>query len=262
MKQTKYPIYIISKGRYNNCLTANYFEKEGLKFYIVVEPQEYELYVQKIHPSKILVLPFSNLNIGAAPARNWVWEHAIKNGSLKHWQFDDNIRRCNKYNKGKFKIITYYSAIVDIENYVDKYTNVGLAAMQYKMFVTHTTTKAIVKNKRVYSAMLIDNKLPYRWRLPFNSDVDLSLQVLHNGLCTLLFNVYSCEKQPTMSMKGGNTERYKKVGRYIMSKTIYNEWPQYIEIKKKFNRYQHHFNKNYQNKFTQKLILNGEDNKK
>ena len=40
----KYPIYIISKGRPNNCYTADYLEKCNIDFKIVVEPSEYSDY--------------------------------------------------------------------------------------------------------------------------------------------------------------------------------------------------------------------------
>ena len=40
----KYPIYIISKGRYEITLTADNFEKSGIDYFIAVEPHEYDLY--------------------------------------------------------------------------------------------------------------------------------------------------------------------------------------------------------------------------
>jgi len=43
----KYPIYIISKGRYDKTLTADNLQKSGLDYHIAVEPQEYDLYCQK-----------------------------------------------------------------------------------------------------------------------------------------------------------------------------------------------------------------------
>ena len=44
---TKYPIYVLSKGRYNACLTANFLIKDGVEFYLVVEKSEYNLYRKK-----------------------------------------------------------------------------------------------------------------------------------------------------------------------------------------------------------------------
>jgi hypothetical protein len=39
-----YPIYIPSKGRYNNCFSANLLIEEKIDFNLVVQEKEYELY--------------------------------------------------------------------------------------------------------------------------------------------------------------------------------------------------------------------------
>jgi len=87
-----YPIYIISKGRWESRLTSKALEKMHVPYHIVVEPQEYKNYAAVIDSKKILVLPFSNLGQGSIPARNWVWEHSISVGAEWHWILDDNIR--------------------------------------------------------------------------------------------------------------------------------------------------------------------------
>src|SRR5574343_611146 len=87
----KYPIYIISKGRWESRLTSKALEKMKVPYHIVVEPQEYSKYASVIDESKILTLPFSNLGQGSIPARNWVWEHSIGEGAERHWILDDNI---------------------------------------------------------------------------------------------------------------------------------------------------------------------------
>ena len=87
----KYPIYIPSKGRSDICLTAQFLSKDEVPFYLVVEPQEEKQYVDTFGKKHILVLPFSNLG-SVIPARNWIKEHATKNGHERHWQFDDNMR--------------------------------------------------------------------------------------------------------------------------------------------------------------------------
>ena len=44
----KYPVYIISKGRWDNGLTARTLERMNVPFKIVVEPQEYEIMRQEL----------------------------------------------------------------------------------------------------------------------------------------------------------------------------------------------------------------------
>jgi len=46
--QPKYPVYIISKGRYDKTLTADLFDNADVKYLIAVEPQEYESYCKKL----------------------------------------------------------------------------------------------------------------------------------------------------------------------------------------------------------------------
>jgi hypothetical protein len=56
-----FPIYIISKGRAYNPLTAKNFESAGLNYFIAVEPQEEQEYRNALGKERVLVLPFSNL---------------------------------------------------------------------------------------------------------------------------------------------------------------------------------------------------------
>ena len=76
----KYPVYIISKGRWEKHKTSKVLERINVPYHIVVEPQEYQKYSHYISKDKILVLPFKNLGQGSIPARNWVWEHSISIG--------------------------------------------------------------------------------------------------------------------------------------------------------------------------------------
>jgi hypothetical protein len=83
--------FSISKGRYGARSTSKVLEKLGLPYFIVVEPQETDLYAQNIDREKIPTLPFKSLGQGSIPARNWVWEHSILQGHERHWILDDNI---------------------------------------------------------------------------------------------------------------------------------------------------------------------------
>src|SRR5581483_7814808 len=85
----KYPIYIISKGRWESRGTVKALDRINVPYRIVIEPQEYEKYAAVIDPAKILVLLFSNLGQGSIPARNWVWKHSICEGHQRHWILDD-----------------------------------------------------------------------------------------------------------------------------------------------------------------------------
>jgi hypothetical protein len=240
-----YPIYIISKGRYDVTLTADNFENSGIDYYIAVEPQEYNEYCKKLGKNRVLKLPFSNLGLGSYPARNFCWEHAKEKGYKYHWLFDDNIQDFKKWVNGKRKkIIDLKPAFVFVENYANK-TNIDILGYEEPNFVVRVPKKAFKHNCHVYSAMLIKNNLPYRWRLKYNEDVDLCLQVLHNGGTTASCVYYMADKVSTSAkMKGGNqTELYKgndPKKKLLKSKMLEAVWPQYAKTVIRFNRI-HHF---------------------
>lgn len=244
----KYPIYIISKGRWDTRLTAKELERIGIPYRIVIEPQEYDQYAAVINPAKILILPFSNLGQGSIPARNWIWEHSIGEGAAQHWILDDNIKYFRRFYKNKRIIMDSGSAFRAAEDFVDRYKNIALSGFQYKMFAVTQLTSAITKpfllNTRIYSCILIRNDIPYRWRGRYNEDTDLSLCALKDGWCTVLFYAFLAEKMPTMTMKGGNTEDLYKLdgqqdGRLLMAQSLQRQHPDVVKIVRKWGRWQH-----------------------
>ena len=242
-KMTKYPIYIISKGRYENPMTANYFLKHNVDFKIVVEPQEEKQY-RKVLGDKVLVLPFSNLGMGGTPARNWIWQHSKEQGSERHWIFDDNIRLFRRLYKGKRIECNPKLAIIATENFTDRYENLAISGFNYTTFCMNEMKHPFYYNVHVYSALLIDNSIPYRWRLKYNEDLDLCFQVLDNGLCTVLFNAFLIDKTSTAAkMKGGNqTDLYKGNSfdkKLLKAKSLEEVWPQYVETKMRYGRPHH-----------------------
>ena len=263
-KNIKYPIYIVSKGRAYNPISARMFIDNNIDFKIVVEPQEYEQYLEKISKKNILVLPFKNLGLGSYPARNYCWEHSIKNGYKWHWIFDDNIYIIGTVKNGTRRIINHCEneAIVYIESFIEKFSNLAIIGFNYDYFITKETKKSFVVNTHVYSGMLIKNNLSFRWRLKYNEDVDLCLQALNRKLCTILFNKYYIKKVSTVcKLKGGNqTELYKNNDpklKHKKAKMLCLQWPKYVKLVKRFNRPHHYIN--WRSHFNHKLILNKAD---
>ncbi len=242
MIQPKYPIYIISKGRAESRLTARALELDKVPYKIVIEPQEYEQYASVIDASKILVLPFSNLGQGSIPARNWVWEHAIGTGSFRHWILDDNIRAFGRLNRN-MKIRANAGIILGIaEDFVDRYENIAMAGFEYHYFLPRKDKVAPYRlNTRVYSNILLRNDLPHRWRGKFNEDTDLSIRILKDGWCTILFQALTSYKAPTLQMKGGNTnELYEQTDkRYEFAKSLYDQHPDIVKIVQRYGRWHH-----------------------
>lgn len=237
----KYPVYVISKGRWESRLTVKALLARNIPHHVVIEPQEYDQYAAVIDPATLLVLPFSNLGQGSIPARNWVWEHSVSEGHSWHWILDDNIRAFYRLQNNIKHYTDSGSTFRICEEFADRYKNVALAGMQYELFVPRKRRQLpFILNTRVYSCILIRNDMPYRWRGRYNEDTDLSLRVLKDGWCTVLFLAFLADKQPTLRMKGGNTdELYQGDGRLLMAQSLQQQHPDVVTITRKWGRWQH-----------------------
>jgi len=245
--KTRYPVFIISKGRYDSNLTAKALDKMNVDYRIVVEPQEEAQYAKTLKdPSKILVTPFSNLGQGSIPVRNFIWQKAVDKGFNKHWCLDDNISYFTRLNRNLGCVVTDGSIFLAMEDFSDRYENMALSGPQYGFFaIAKSTLKPYVSNTRIYSCILVNNnlldsKLEERWRGRYNEDTDLSLRVLKAGLGTCLFNAFLQAKAVTMTMKGGNTdELYVDDGRLKMAQSIADQHPDVARVGERFGRFQH-----------------------
>jgi hypothetical protein len=237
-----YPIYIISKGRWESRLTSKALERINTPYRIVIEPQEYDEYSKVIDEKKILVLPFSNLGQGSIPARNWVWNHSIENGFARHWIIDDNILDFYRLNNNLKIRVTSGAIFKAAEDFTDRYKNVPISGFNYHAFApSRVKMKPFRLNTRVYSCILIRNDLNIRWRGRYNEDTDLCLRALKDGWCTILFNAFLIDKSTTMTKKGGNTEDLYMIedGRLKMAQSLKDQHPDVTKIIKKWGRWQH-----------------------
>jgi hypothetical protein len=242
LKKTKYPIYIISKGRWEKRLTSKALEKLNVEYRIVIEPQEYENYAKFIDNEKILVLPFSNLGQGSIPARNWVWEHSINEGHKKHWILDDNMPHFLRLNNSIREYCHTPAIFLAAEDFIDRYKNIALSGFNYMNFAGNSSNIPPYRlNTRIYSCILINNDIPYRWRGKYNEDTDLSIRALKDGWCTMLFNAFLVDKTGTMRDRGGNTDSIYNTGdnRYEFAKSLYEQHPDIVKIVNRYNRWHH-----------------------
>lgn len=238
----RYPIFIPSKGRYQPdlALTARCLMNDGVPFYAVVEEEEREQYEALVGPERVLVLPFSNLGLGSIPARNWIKDYATASGAERHWQLDDNIVEFRRLYRGERIPCDAGLALRACEDFSDRYENVAISGLNYQMFVTSQTKKPFVTNVHVYSCTLVLNAIPHRWRGRYNEDTDICLQVLADGWCTVLVNVFMANKMRTMAMTGGNTDDlYQGDGRLRMARALERVWPHVVTTDRRWGRPQH-----------------------
>lgn len=251
----EYPIYIVSKGRWDTRLTSKALEKANIPYYIIVEKQEYQDYANVIDSKKILILPTeyqdkydtcddlgNSKSKGPGPARNYAWEHSIALGAKWHWVMDDNIKVFNRLNRNKMVQVTSGAIFKASEDFVNRYENVAISGFNYDFFVqSKQQHPPYIMNTRIYSCLLIRNDIPYRWRGRYNEDTDLSLRALKDKFCTIQFNTFLQEKAQTQTIKGGNTQEfYEKEGTLPKSKMLEDLHPDVAKVVWKFNRWHHH----------------------
>jgi hypothetical protein len=252
----RYPVYVISKGRPDRCITSRSLDRMGVSHVVVVEPQEYEAYKKTIGSERLIVTPFSNLGEGSIPARNFVWQHSIDNGHKKHWILDDNIEDFNRLNRNKKPSARTAAIFRAAEDFTDRFENVDISGFNYYSFCKATdAVPPFYANTRIYSCILINNEMSLRWRGRFNEDTDLSLRVLKGGRCTILFNAFLCGKVTTMRMKGGNTEEVygDTDNRKEFAESLQEQHPDVVKVVWKFGRWHHQVN--YKPFKANKLIL-------
>lgn len=218
----EFPIYIVSKGRWESRYTAKALDRLSVPYFIVIEEKEYSQYLSVISKNKILVLDKKYQNEydtfddigdkkskGPGPARNFAWDHSIGLGADWHWVMDDNIHCFMRLNRN-FKIPVSDGTIFKcMEDFVLRYENVLMAGPNYKMFASRKAKSApFILNTRIYSCNFIKNNCKFRWRGRYNEDTDLSLRILKDAKCTILFNAFLQEKLTTQTVKGGNTDDF------------------------------------------------------
>lgn len=243
-KMPRYPVYIPSKGRANSPLTARFLLRDQVPFYMVVEPQDFDAYASAVGEDRLLVLPYDDHPMGPVPARNFIKHHAAENGHARHWQIDDNCNRIRRMWRGKRYPCRAGLALGITEDFVERYTNVAIAGLNYVMFAPAKSRDMAEMppfqvNCHVYSCMLLDSHLKQEWRTRYNEDADYCLQVLSAGYCTLLMNAFLIEKRRTMTHVGGNTPAYYGDGRLKMSRMLERQWPGVVETDRRWGRPQH-----------------------
>ncbi len=266
----KYPIYIVSKGRYEPTtrLTARSLEEMKCPYYIIVNENELKQYQNATDKryGTVLVQPqkyFDDYDMfweddnkitGPGAARNFAWDHSIENGHESHWVMDDNIGGFARLNRNEKLMIKSASIFKAMEDFCDRHSNIAMAGPNYRFFASQNTKlPPYSMNTRIYSCNLIRNNMPYRWRGRYNEDTDLSLRMLKDNWCTVQFYAFLQNKVGTQQIKGGNTEQfYSKEGTYLKSKMLLDMHPDVTKLVYKFGRPHHHVN---YNGYRQKLKL-------
>lgn len=262
----QFPIYIVSKGRWESRMTVRALDKMSVPFLMVIEEQELPQYASVIPRERLLLLDKDyqrdyetcdelgdSKSKGPGAARNFAWDHSIANGHEWHWVMDDNILKFLRMNRNIKATALDGTIFRCMEDFALRYVNVSMVGPQYEGFGFRKMKKPpFAINTRIYSCNLIRNDVPFRWRGRYNEDTDLSLRMLKAGWCTIQYNAFLQWKSTTQTVKGGNTKDfYEKEGTLPKSEMLVNLHPDVARLKWHFNRWHHVVN--YRG-FRQKLI--------
>jgi hypothetical protein len=247
----RYPVYVTTKNRYQweRAVTARMLAQDGVPFVFTVETPQVEQYRElarrlEVPEDCVLDMGFQDLGLGVSSARNWCLDHARSIGAARHWQLDDNSAYMYRVFKGDRYHVRSGVALAAIEDFTDRYTNIGLSGPNYAQFIP-TDPTPFYQNVHVYSCTLIDNAIDCRWRGPYNEDTDMCLQVLAAGLCTVLVNVFLLKKLATFQTNGkrtslgGMSELYEGDGRLRMARSLEQRWPHVVTVDRRWRRPQH-----------------------
>jgi len=249
----RYPIYIISKGRWEKRLTVKALERMGIPYNIVVEPNEYDKY-KKVCKGNVIKLDmnyketydtFDNvwqkISTWWWPARNFVWDLSVKNWDKRHRIIDDNIRDFQMLNRNR-KTECLSSKFFDpMEDFVDRYENIALAWPYYTFFIPRKGKyRPIILNTRAFSCILIQNDIPLRRRCRYNEDIDLSLRALKLKYCIVQFRWFLQTKSATQTCKWWNTDAfYAEYWTLPKSKMLQKAHPDVVKVVLRYGRRHH-----------------------
>ena len=241
----RYPIYVPSVGRWDTPLTSRALDAIGVPHRVVVEPAQRDAYAAAVGADRLLVLPhdYSAHNTGSHKARNWIWRHSLAEGHARHWVVDDNVKGFLRLNRNRRIAVGDGAIFRAAEDFTDRHDNVAFSGFNYMYLINERGADfpPFYLNTRIYSMILVNNVLPYRWRGRYNEDTDICLRALKDGWCTVLFNAFLGDKRPTLSMTGGNTDTVYATGdnRLEFARSLERQHPDVARVVWRYGRWHH-----------------------
>lgn len=219
----KFHIYVPSRGRASNCLTAKLLQESGLRFTVVVEPQEYEEYVEHFTSKNVHRLKRNDR--GLPYARNSILKLSRSRGEKAHWQMDDDIRKFMIRVNDKNLKVDAATSVENIERLFLSYRNLAVIAHRYASFA-FSQKQELSYNQNPCSSILLRNDLDAKWRKGTVDDADFALQVLSSGWSTIIANRQIIDTVPHNKQKGGLTDEHpQEDGRRARFIQLAKDWP-------------------------------------
>lgn len=233
-----YPIIIVSKER-PNATTHTHLLGAGIEYFILVEPQDEDSYIESHGKKRVLVMAENDR--GVAYARNQAKIKAKEKGFDKTWMVDDDLTsifiRTKHPDKDYYKadkVVYFGDMLKQIENHADSIENFGSSCLCHDGFA-FSKKEDVDINKMVYCFQLISTQNDIWFKEHTSEDVDYSLQLLSKGLMTFVYNRITFRTPKSGSMKGGcnSSNDYMNGGRKKMNLKLASDWsPHFTEYEK------------------------------
>jgi len=216
---TKYPINILSLGRYTDKTgtTHKLLSKMKINHYLWVEPQEFKVYESWYNPTYCVLKNCecdysTTLKMGSQSVRNHIieyWENFPSGSPKKIWMLDDNIICYKRMNNGCKTEYEGAGIFTTIEKYTEHLENVKLCSHNLNGDITQTNSRSIIsENGKHYSSLLISLGTGLRFEFKYNEDVIFSLRTIMSGFNSLCFSHINFDKKTSGLTVGGNQQIY------------------------------------------------------
>lgn len=247
-----FPVYVISKGRWETPYTARALDAMGVPFQMIVEEREHGAYAEVVGEDRLLILPRAHLDhydvvidrdgdtgLGPGPARNFAMQHSLSSGHTAHWVLDDNIKGF-QYMDRQAKVPAGDGAFFAImEGFFGQWENLGACCPRHGVFsIPGQAGKPMSLNLVVYSCMLVNNDMGLEWRGRGVEDIDLSIRAWRANWATVVFNNLVQDKPGKNTTKGGNTSAIYDQRLWRSAREAYLMHPDVIRIRRGRNKFQ------------------------
>lgn len=225
--KSKYTIYIPSKGRPDTIRTHK--RCEGLKYKIVVEPQDYDSYLNTFGVDQLVKMDKNDQ--GLPFARNFIKNYSIEQGEKFHWQFDDDIKNFLVRVGNKNVKTNPANCMSIVEQTMDLFSNISISSMTDVSYA-FSKKQPVRLNYLTYTCVLVNNSVDVSWRKGTVEDWDYTLLSLEKNYCTMPFCHVLFESHDTGANPGGNqlTEWPTEERRKEYYQNFVNLWPKYFSV--------------------------------
>ena len=184
------------------------FNRYGLSYKLVVEPQEREIYEIAHGAHDLIVMPKQGYG-SASVVRNFIKDHARDQGHLYHWQIDDDMIRFMDNVNGKWRKANPAVVLSKTEALIPQIDGiVGGLTLCHTNNNRYPREYIVNYNKGLTMAFLIRNDNDIRFRGTLVEDTDYALQLLSQGIQCVQTGQLSLAALPQGRAAGGYKEQY------------------------------------------------------